>query len=191
MAALDDARVGRGKGGAKKPDEQIGHAALHRRRVHSRRRRHRPDLLARELTILTNLIMNPNIDPLEKDNHAFEDRMIDAGQQPTNYVEESKGGVAMKSGIECISEERNRQVEIKGWSSDHDDGHASGDLAVMAAMCACNGTDARVEDPLERDWGIEKRHGYSGEHPDRIHLLAIAGALIAAEIDRLNRAQAR
>lgn len=95
----------------------------------------------------------------------------------------------MKTGIELIADERCRQVKVKGWSADHDDSHTLGDLAVEAARCAVNGTDASVSDPLERDWGIVARHGVHGKEPDRIHTLAVAGALIAAEIDRLQRAK--
>lgn len=93
----------------------------------------------------------------------------------------------MKTGIELITEERRRQVEVKGWSLQRDDEHTDGALAVSAAQCACDGTDATVQDPLERDWGIVARHGVNGKQPDRLHMLAVAGALIAAEIDRIQR----
>lgn len=92
------------------------------------------------------------------------------------------------TGIELIAEERRRQVAEEGWSEAHDDTHTAGDLRVHAAICCCDGTDAHVEDPLDRDWGLTDKHGYRGTKPDQIHLLAIAGALIAAEIDRLQRA---
>jgi hypothetical protein len=93
----------------------------------------------------------------------------------------------MKPGTQLIAEERMRQLTVKNWSLAHDDGHTDGALVVIAAQCAVNGTDAEVTDPLDRDWGIIERHGYQGIQPDRIHLLSIAGALIAAEIDRLQR----
>lgn len=93
----------------------------------------------------------------------------------------------MKTGVQLISEERQRQIEIKKWTADHDDGHTDGSLVVSAAQVACDGTDAHVEDPLDRDWGIVARHGVNGKEPDRLHMLAVAGALIAAEIDRIQR----
>jgi hypothetical protein len=95
------------------------------------------------------------------------------------------------NGVQLIAAERTRQIEDKGWTLEHDDEHAYGSLRVIAAKCACDGTDAHVEDPLERDWGILKRHGYNGDDPDELHLLAVAGALIAAEIDRLQRKSIR
>jgi hypothetical protein len=86
-----------------------------------------------------------------------------------------------KTGIQLIAAERARQVTQEGYSSDHDDEHKDGSLRVVAAMLACEGTDASVEDALERDdWGL-LRH-------DPIRRLEIAGALLAAEIDRLQRA---
>jgi hypothetical protein len=93
----------------------------------------------------------------------------------------------MKTGIELIAEERTRQIAVKGWTLEHDDEHTDGALRVVAATCAVDGTDAEVVDPLDRTWGIVERHGYQGDVPEPIHLLAIAGALIAAEIDRLQR----
>ncbi len=93
----------------------------------------------------------------------------------------------MKTPIKLIEEERERQVSKKGWSREHDDGHTDGAIRVAAAKCACDGTDASVVDPLDRDWGITDRHGYAGEDPDEMHLLAIAGALIVAEMERIQR----
>jgi hypothetical protein len=87
------------------------------------------------------------------------------------------------SGIERIAAERRRQVEAEGWTPEHDDGHRYGHLARAAAELAAEGTDMRTEDPDGPDcWSLIRKH------PDRIRQLEIAGALIAAEIDRLLRA---
>jgi len=93
----------------------------------------------------------------------------------------------MKPGTELIRLERLRQITKKGYMPEHDDQHTNGALAIMAAICACDGTDAWVEGYDGPDWGILKRHGYGGEEPDRVQVLAIVGALAAAEIDRLQR----
>lgn len=94
----------------------------------------------------------------------------------------------MNTGIELIAEERQRQLN-KGWSREHDTiEHAYADLAVVAAVVLCNGTDATVVDPLGRDqdpWGLLKRH-----RNNRVRQLMIAGALIAAEIDRVQERDA-
>jgi len=90
-----------------------------------------------------------------------------------------------KTGIELIAEERQEQIEKHGWDSDHDSQHQYGELRKMAAVLCCDGTDARVEDygdfsTGENMWGLENKLAN-----DEIHRLKVAGALIAAEIDRL------
>lgn len=92
----------------------------------------------------------------------------------------------MKTGIELIAEERQRQIDVEGWSLEHDDDHLYGTLAVVAAQLAVAGTDATVMDPLDRSsWGLVEKH------QDRTRRLVIAGALIAAEIDREQRELSR
>ena len=95
----------------------------------------------------------------------------------------------MKTGIELIAEERQEQIEKHNWTPEHDDGHRYGELVKVAAILAVNGTDAIVEDnddysTGEDVWGLEDK--LSGDET-AIHRLAVAGALIAAEIDRLQR----
>ena len=87
----------------------------------------------------------------------------------------------MKTGIELITEERQRQIEKEGWTEEHDDEHVDGDLAQAAAAYATN---------LITLWPWE----YESWRPsvdDRRKNLIKAGALIAAEIDRVNRALAK
>ncbi len=81
--------------------------------------------------------------------------------------------------------ERRRQVEQKDWSADHDDAHEGGELAE-AAMC--------YADPAAHcQLGIPHHWPWIGEWwkpRDRRHNLVRAGALIIAEIERLDRAKA-
>lgn len=113
------------------------------------------------------------------------------------------------TGADLITAERMRQIEQEGYTPEHDDHHQNGALAVIAASLAVDGTDAQVFDPLERGtpgmiscddpdtplggdpWRLIRKHGYRGNTPDRIRILSIAGALIAAEIDRKLRQSAR
>jgi hypothetical protein len=95
------------------------------------------------------------------------------------------------NGAELITQERQRQIDAEGYTPEHDDEHTYGTLAVVAATLACDGTDAVVVDQLGRGtaddpWGLLSKHGYQAGG-DEIHSLVIAGALIAAEIDRLQR----
>jgi len=95
------------------------------------------------------------------------------------------------TGADLIAQERATHTSQRDWTPCHDDAHTDGALAKVAAALAVDGTDASVDDPCyEPDhWGLVAKHGYRGTHPDRIRSLVIAGALIAAEIDRVLRAE--
>jgi len=99
-------------------------------------------------------------------------------------------------GTELIARERNRQISQEKWSARHDDQHTDQSLAIVAALYAVAGIpDVMVidtntaEESNEDAWPASWASGYDkrDEHP-RLRQLAIAGALIAAEIDRLQRA---
>ena len=116
----------------------------------------------------------------------------------------------MKTGIELITEERARQMAPRpnpnrgnhtwpqtsgeGWTPEHDDTHENGELAAAGACYALikwSETDAERLWPWRvRGTGHEIENGSpDGFKPsvDRIRNLVKAGALIAAEIDRLQR----
>lgn len=89
------------------------------------------------------------------------------------------------TGIELITQERKEQIEKHGWTVKHDkDEHPNGELAIVAAYLA-GGDDPLIYEDIEvfvPEWGIELLKKLKG---DDIHRLKVAGALIAAEIDRL------
>ena len=87
-----------------------------------------------------------------------------------------------KTGIELIVEERKRQIEEENWSLEYDTMHKHGQLAIRAAELAVHHTDVRVDlDWEESDiWGLVSKH----QHNEK-KCLVIAGALIAAELDRI------
>lgn len=92
-------------------------------------------------------------------------------------------------GAELIAKERRRQVSAEDWSPEHDDEHTSEELARAGAFYAWP-TERGIGDVYgdqslwPDEWHIkwDKKHKHS-----RIRQLVIAGALIAAEIDRLQR----
>lgn len=49
----------------------------------------------------------------------------------------------MKSGIEIIAEERKRQIEVEGWTLEHDDEHRCGELSD-AAVCYATGRHGKT-----------------------------------------------
>ena len=94
-----------------------------------------------------------------------------------------------RGGVELIAAERQRQITSEGWDAAHDDEHNAGELANaarsythIAALQVCGFTSS-CNPPLpwpfdDEDWKPS---------PDPIRNLVKAGALIAAEIDRLRR----
>jgi|SRR6476646_4074129 len=95
----------------------------------------------------------------------------------------------MKTGIEIIAEERQRQIEAEGWTIEHDAEHENNELAIAAACYALPISKRTYRDNLFVPTPVEWPWEYLWWKPcpeDRIHELAKAGALIAAEIDRLN-----
>ena len=103
-------------------------------------------------------------------------------------------------GADAIANERCRQIRAEGWTEQHDDGHTTGDL-VDAALCYAAVAAAEVRGSSAKEWPVELFDGFHDsivEWPfddddykpsnDPIKNLIKAGALIAAEIDRLHRA---
>ena len=89
----------------------------------------------------------------------------------------------MKSGIELITEERASHA-AKGWDAKHDDLHTEQQMAIVAAKLAATGTNAETIKWVGDDdvWGLLYKH-----KNNRVRQLMIAGALCAAEIDRIQR----
>jgi hypothetical protein len=89
-----------------------------------------------------------------------------------------------QSGADLIAAERKRQVEEEGWTPEHDEAHGRGELR-SAAICYAAGSrmvGSTDQWPWSRFWWKPR---------DVVSNLVKAGALIAAEIDRLQRAERR
>lgn len=111
------------------------------------------------------------------------------------------------TGVELIAAERQRQIGAEGWTPEHDDGHTLSELAVAGACYTLQTTtwrdaSALVGGRLVMDilWPWQWEEFKPAEYPDppydgnvhrdkHIKDLVRAGALIAAEIDRLLRAK--
>lgn len=89
------------------------------------------------------------------------------------------------SGIEKIAAERQRQIEAEGWSKDHDSQYTDGQL-WQAAICYARDFGCAYLSHPPRNWPWSK--GW-WKPKSRIENLVRAGALIAAEIDRLESTQ--
>lgn len=87
----------------------------------------------------------------------------------------------MKTGIELIAEERKRQIEVEGWTSEHDAIHQDEELCY-AAKCYIEAPHI-IGVPPSWPWDL---NWFKPNPDDRVRELVKAAALIAAEIDRLN-----
>jgi hypothetical protein len=102
------------------------------------------------------------------------------------------------SGADLIAAERRRQVEAEGCEPEHDDTHAGEELAYAAVCYATPEEDRRGYRsgrglapgtawqwiPHWWPWEVQS---WKPTPNDRVRELVKAGALIAAEIDRLQR----
>jgi hypothetical protein len=111
-----------------------------------------------------------------------------------------------------VIDERLRQRDVEGWTPEHDDAHDKGELAMVAACYAEGSTGrrrvatisddvsgGRGETPVWRNTKVlvPERWPHSWDaswwkpSDDRRRDLVKAGALILAEIERIDRATAR
>lgn len=103
------------------------------------------------------------------------------------------------TGAEMIAAERRRQIESEGWTAQHDDTEHAGGGLLEAAVCYAGAAEAtyynpqcvtfkggwRVGEGVPSDWPWAPEWWKPSDDP--IRNLVKAGALIAAEIDRLQR----
>jgi len=100
-----------------------------------------------------------------------------------------------------VLEERFRQVQVEGYTSEHDDGHADGALAKAAACYAlCAGIGIATAEGIESHYEFVREYRTAGvpspvwpwdvtywKPKDPRRDLVRAAALILAEIERLDR----
>ena len=98
----------------------------------------------------------------------------------------------MSNAIELIAAERKRQIEQEGWTVEHDDRHLRGELADSAACYALTSSVRERsiwgQSLIYRLWPWDW-NWWKPSSNDRIRELVKAGALIVAEIERLQRAE--
>lgn len=95
------------------------------------------------------------------------------------------------TGAELIHQERERQKYGEEWSAQHDDEHTLAEISLAAlSYISAAASQVRLRDgcvierlPVYWPWGAQ----WWKPSPDPIRNLVKAGALIAAEIDRLQR----
>ena len=95
--------------------------------------------------------------------------------------------------VDEIVTERRRQIEVEGWTLEHDDGHEREELTYAAA---CYATPRRIFVASKVGTRLDYKDAWPwGEvwwkPKDRRRDLVRAAALIVAEIERLDRAAVR
>jgi hypothetical protein len=103
------------------------------------------------------------------------------------------GASQATGGVALIAAERQRQTDVEGWTPEHDAEHTDAEL-VCAAICyaeAGSGFNLELSPSKTQEtpflWPWETAWWKPSDDP--IRNLVKAGALIAAEIERLQRAQ--
>lgn len=94
----------------------------------------------------------------------------------------AQGVKSLSNAVQSVISERQRQQSVEGWTPEHDDEHAEGEMAEAAACYAMfanhQGFSLPAHWPWAREWWKQ-----SGQRRD----LVKAGALILAEIERIDR----
>lgn len=139
----------------------------------------------------------PHECPEWDDAHGWVTGWFSGGGCPTIAALDSSGTVEDapgSRGAELIAAERQRQMDAEGWTPEHDAAHTGQQLA-WAAVCYATPPDWRRLGYWQVNYDVAGRAAYPAEWPwhpdywkpgDRVRELVKAGALIAAEIDRLS-----
>ena len=85
-----------------------------------------------------------------------------------------------------VAAERRRQIEAEGWTPEHDDEHSTGGMAFAAAAYAAHAHGGPSMSGALWRWTGWASKWFKPKNP-RADLVR-AGALIVAEIERLDRA---
>ena len=142
----------------------------------------------------------------------FKPQNVDTGEEMDTVIsieyesvkEEHICNILDLQGLDYIYHERHRQIEKEGWTPEHDDEHSEQQIAVAGALYAMPsmnieyseesffGSESDFKTPVLWPWSGEwYKPAKDASIPERIRELAKAGALIAAEIDRLVRKRGR
>jgi len=105
---------------------------------------------------------------------------------PAPAASQATAGDALSQAARDVLAERRRQIDAEGWTPEHDDEHSRGEMALAAACYAVADNDPRAEPPPLWPWDTEWWKPTSERR-----MLVKAGALILAEIERLDRASAQ
>lgn len=90
----------------------------------------------------------------------------------------------METGIQLIARERQEQIEKHGFSIERDLSYKSQELKYAAMYLLCG-----MSSFFPRTWAAKFQFAF--DRKTELEKLVVAGALIAAEIDRINGLEAK
>jgi hypothetical protein len=99
--------------------------------------------------------------------------------------------IPLTRAVEDVLVERCRQIEQEGWTPEHDDKHSSCEMAAAAACYAVCNSEQHLREFKVMDAVIWPWPSHWWKPTTYRRNLVKAGALILAEIERLDRANAQ
>ena len=121
-------------------------------------------------------------------NKGYNQALIEVSKYGEKTVMQEHGLMAENrpDGISDIILERARQITVERYTTEHDDQHTDGSISDAAACYASTPKTREESDLLITCWPWDAEY-WKPTPNDRIKELTKAGALIAAEIERLQR----
>lgn len=112
--------------------------------------------------------------------------LLDELEAAEKRIAELEATVFSKAAIDVLAE-RQRQQLAEGWTTEHDDEHSCGEMALAASSYALYAHRKPIAPAIPFNWPWEPEW-FKQQGPRRD--LVKAGALILAEIERIDRAAA-
>ncbi|WP_149603926.1 ead/Ea22-like family protein [Enterobacter hormaechei] len=123
---------------------------------------------------------------LESANPAAVLALLDELEAAAKRIAELEATAFSKAAIDVLAE-RQRQQSAEGWTTEHDDDHSCGEMALAASSYAQYAHRKPIAPAIPFNWPWEPEW-FKQQGPRRD--LVKAGALILAEIERIDRAAA-
>ncbi|MGG5154089.1 hypothetical protein [Enterobacter hormaechei] len=112
--------------------------------------------------------------------------LLDELEAAERRIAELEATAFSKAAIDVLAE-RQRQQSAEGWTTEHDDDHSCGEMALAASSYAQYAHRKPIAPAIPFNWPWEPEW-FKQQGPRRD--LVKAGALILAEIERIDRAAA-
>ncbi|MFV8145196.1 hypothetical protein ACNQ1H_14745 [Enterobacter cloacae complex sp.6722787] len=112
--------------------------------------------------------------------------LLDELEAAEKRIAELEATAFSKAAIDVLAE-RQRQQSAEGWTTEHDDDHSCGEMALAASSYAQYAHRKPIAPAIPFNWPWEPEW-FKQQGPRRD--LVKAGALILAEIERIDRAAA-